>query len=214
MTHRKSVVHLQTEDTFEEVKNKVVDEINSYYPICQNNMDEVIGIVSLKDIFLKIEKKNINFQADVNEPVFMNEFTSAYHALEIFKSSKNHFALVTDEYGVVQGVLTLNDILEALVGDASEFDEDEYQLTQINDNYWEVDGFYPLHDLLTYFDLDEFINQYDVATVSGLVMEELSYIPTKGEKLYWNNLEMEILDSEGNKINKVGIRMINPEQED
>ena len=214
MTHRKSVVHLQTEDTFEEVKNKVVDEIHSYYPICQNNMDEVIGIVSLKDIFLMIEKKNINFQAVINEPVFINDFTSAYHALEIFKSSKNHFALVTDEYGVVQGVLTLNDILEALVGDASEFDEDEYQLTQINDNYWEVDGFYPLHDLLTYFDLDEFINQYDVATVSGLVMEELSYIPTKGEKLYWNNLEMEILDSEGNKINKVGIRMINPEQED
>src|SRR5690606_6930477 len=176
MTHRKSVVFLQMQDTFQEVKNKVVNEIHSFYPVCQQNMEEVIGIVSLKDIFLMVEKENVDFQSIINEPVFMNEFTSAYHALEIFKSTKNHFALVTDEYGVVQGVLTLNDILEALVGDASEFDEDEYQLTQINDNYWESDGFYPLHDLLTYFDLDEFINQYDVATVSGLVMEELSYI--------------------------------------
>ncbi|PJR03748.1 hemolysin family protein [Avrilella dinanensis] len=214
MTHRKSVVFLQMQDTFQEVKNKVVNEIHSFYPVCQQNMEEVIGIVSLKDIFLMVEKENVDFQSIINEPVFMNEFTSAYHALEIFKSTKNHFALVTDEYGVVQGVLTLNDILEALVGDASEFDEDEYQLTQINDDYWESDGFYPLHDLLTYFDLDEFINQYDVATVSGLVMEELSYIPVNGEKLYWNNLEIEILDSDGNKINKVGIRIINPEQED
>lgn len=214
MTHRKSVVFLQMQDTFQEVKNKVVNEIHSFYPVCQQNMEEVIGIVSLKDIFLMVEKENVDFQSIINEPVFMNEFTSAYHALEIFKSTKNHFALVTDEYGVVQGVLTLNDILEALVGDASEFDEDEYQLTQINDNYWESDGFYPLHDLLTYFDLDEFINQYDVATVSGLVMEELSYIPVNGEKLYWNNLEIEILDSDGNKINKLGIRIINPEQED
>lgn len=214
MTHRKSVVFLQTESTFREVKDRVVNELHSFYPVCEQNMEEVIGIVSLKDIFLMVEKENIDFQSIIDEPVFMNEFTSAYHALEIFKTTKNHFALVTDEYGIVQGVLTLNDILEALVGDAAEFDEDEYQLSQIDENYWEADGFYPLHDLLTYFDLGEFINQYDVATVSGLVMEELSYIPINGEKLYWNNLEIEILDSDGNKINKVGIRIINPEQED
>ena len=119
-----------------------------------------------------------------------------------------HYALVTDEYGVFQGIITLNDILEALVGDASDFDEDEYQLTANEDGTWLVDGHYSLHDFLTYFDMDELTNDYDVTTLSGLIMTELGNIPKKGEKLIWNKLEIEVIEMNGVQIDKVMVRTL------
>lgn len=208
MTHRKSVVYLTQKESVHEIKAKVLDELHSFYPVCEENLDDVIGIVSLKDLFLMFEKENLDFQSIIKEPTFLIEHTSAYKALELFKSSKNHYALITDEYGVVQGVITLNDILEALVGDASEFYDEEFKLVEISEGRWVVDGFYPLHDLLAYFELDELMPDYDVTTVSGLVMKELSYIPKVGEKLIWNKMELEVLGTNGVKIDTIGIRIL------
>jgi putative hemolysin len=119
-----------------------------------------------------------------------------------------HYALVTDEYGVFQGIITLNDILEALVGDAADFYEDEFKLIAREDGTWLVDGHYSLHDFLTYFDMDELINDYDVTTVSGLIMTELGNIPKTGEKLIWNKFEIEVIDMDGVKIDKVLVKAI------
>nr|WP_297306670.1 hemolysin family protein [uncultured Flavobacterium sp.] len=208
MTHRKSVVFLECDDDLQTIKNKVVDELHSFYPVCENGLDEVIGIVTLKDLFLLFENQNTDIRNIIKEPIFIIEHTSAYKALEMFKSTKVHYALITDEYGVIQGIITLNDILEALVGDASEFDEEEYQLQEIGDGKYIVDGFYPLHDLFAYFELDELMQDYDVTTVSGLVMKELTYIPKTGEKLIWNKMEFEILESNGVKISKIEINLL------
>lgn len=208
MSHRKSVVYLDCEDSLQELKDKVINELHSFYPVCEGNLDDVIGVVSLKDLFLLFEKDNVDLKSILKEPTFFIEHTSAYKALEQFKASKNHYALVSDEYGVIQGVITLNDILESLVGDASEFYEEEFKLEEIEDGKWIVDGFYPLHDLLSYFELDELMPDYDVTTVSGLVMKELSYIPKTGEKLIWNKMEFEVLASNGVKIDKIGISLL------
>jgi len=208
MTHRKSVVYLSVEDDVNEQKEKVLEEIHSVYPVCDDNLDEVIGIVLLKDLFLSFETGNFDLKAIIKEPVYLIEHTSAYKALEIFKKTKVHYALITDEYGVVQGIITLNDILEALVGDASEFYEEEFQLIPREDGTWLVDGHYSLHDFLTYFDMDDLINDYDVTTVSGLIMTELSYIPKVGEKLIWNKMELEVIDMDGVKIDKVLVRSL------
>ena len=162
----------------------------------------------LKDLFLSFETGNFDLKAIIKEPVYLIEHTSAYKALEIFKKTKVHYALITDEYGVVQGIITLNDILEALVGDASEFYEEEFQLIAREDGTWLVDGHYSLHDFLTYFDIDDLINDYDVTTVSGLIMTELSYIPKVGEKLIWNKMELEVIDMDGVKIDKVLVRSL------
>jgi putative hemolysin len=203
MTHRQWIVYISNDDTIEEIKNKVLDELHSVYPVCNENLDEVQGVVLLKELFSNFEKGNFDLKSITKAPVYLIEHTSAYKALEIFKKSKVHYAFVTDEYGVFQGIITLNDILEALVGDASDFDEDEYQLIAREDGTWLVDGLYSLHDFLTYFDLDEIINDYDVTTVSGLIMTEMGKIPTQGEKLIWNKLQLEIIDMDGVKIDKV-----------
>jgi len=209
MTHRKSIVFLSYEDGFEKLKSKVLNELHSVYPVCKdNNMDDVEGIVLLKDLFANFEQGNFDLKSITKEPVYLIEHTSAYKALENFKKSKVHYAFVTDEYGVFQGIITLNDILEALVGDASDFDEDEYQLIAREDGSWLVDGLYSLHDFLTYFDMDELTNDYEVTTVSGLLMTEMGKIPRQGEKLFWNKFELEVIDMDGAKIDKVLVKAI------
>ncbi|MES2485997.1 MAG: hemolysin family protein [Bacteroidota bacterium] len=209
MTHRKSVSYLSTEYNKDRIRETMLEELHSVYPVAEgSNLDDVIGIVLLKDIFANYERSNFNLKEIIKEPVYLIEHTSAYKALEIFKKTKVHYALVTDEYGVFQGIITLNDILEALVGDASDFYEDEFQLTPQEDGTWLVDGHYPLHDFLTYFDLDELTTDYEVTTVSGLIMTELSYIPKVGEKLAWNLYELEVVNMDGVKIDKVVVRTL------
>lgn len=208
MTHRKSVTYLTFQSDKDHIKEIMLDEMHSVYPVCEDNLDDVVGIVLLKDIFANYEKEGFNLREITKEPVYLIEHTSAYKALEIFKSTKVHYALVTDEYGVFQGMITLNDILEALVGDASDFYHDEFQLMDNGDGTWTVDGHYPLHDFLTYFELDELTNDYEVTTVSGLIMTELSYIPKEGEKLAWNLYELEVVKMDGVKIDKVRVRTI------
>ncbi|WP_396209046.1 hemolysin family protein [Flavobacterium sp.] len=206
MTHRSDIVYLSLEDTKEEIKAKVIDELHSVYPVCEDNLDNVIGLVLLKDLFVSFESGQFDLKAITREPVYLIEQTSAYKALENFKTSKLHYAFVVDEHAIFQGVITLNDILEALVGDASDFDEDEYKLVSNEDGTWLVDGQYSLHDFLTFFDLDELINDYEVTTVSGFFITELGNIPTQGEKIIWNKLELEALAMDGAKIDKVLIK--------
>jgi putative hemolysin len=208
MTHRQSIVYLSLEDSLEVLKSKVLDELHSVYPVCNENMDDVVGVVLLKDLFTSFEKGSFNLQSITKDPAYFIEHTSVYKALENFKKSKVHYAFVTDEYGVFQGIITLNDILEALVGDASDFDEDEYQLIAREDGTWLVDGLYSLHDFLTYFDMDELTNDYEVTTVSGLIMTELGNIPKTGEKLIWNKFVLEVIDMDGVKIDKVLVKAL------
>ena len=183
MTHRKSVVFLPSNSDKEQVKELMLKELHSIYPVYGNNYDDIVGVVNLKNIFAHFEKDNFNLTEIMTEAPFIMEQTTAYTALEEFKKTGIHYAFVSDEYGVFQGVITLNDILEALVGDASDFYKDDFQLIEREDGSWLVDGHYSLHDFLTYFELDELINDYEVTTVSGLIMTELSHIPKQGEKL-------------------------------
>ncbi|WP_255657593.1 hemolysin family protein [Flavobacterium ammoniigenes] len=203
MTHRSSMVYLSMEDTLDEIKTKVLDELHSVYPVCEENLDEVVGVVFLKDLFANFEKGNFNLRSIAKEPSYFIEHTSAYKALENFKKTKVHYAFITDEYGVFQGIITLNDILEALVGDAADFDDDEYKLIANEDGSWLVDGQYSLHDFLTYFDMDELTTDYEVTTVSGFIITELGAIPKEGDKLIWNKLEFEAQKMDGVKIDKV-----------
>ncbi|MFM1754120.1 MAG: hypothetical protein RLZZ236_1059 [Bacteroidota bacterium] len=203
MTHRSSMIYLSMDDTLEEIKSKVLDELHSVYPVCEENLDEVVGVVFLKDLFANFEKGNFNLRSIAKEPSYFIEHTSAYKALENFKKTKVHYAFITDEYGVFQGIITLNDILEALVGDAADFDDDEYKLIANEDGSWLVDGQYSLHDFLTYFDMDELTTDYEVTTVSGFIITELGAIPKEGDKLIWNKLEFEAQKMDGVKIDKV-----------
>ncbi|SHG50011.1 putative hemolysin [Flavobacterium fluvii] len=208
MTHRKSVMMLPLHSNKEQVKEFMLKELHSIYPVYGENHDDIVGVVNLKNIFAHFENSSFNLPEIMTDAPFMMEQTTAYKALESFKKTGIHYALVSDEYGVFQGIITLNDILEALVGDASDFYKDDFKLIEREDGSWLVDGHYSLHDFLTYFELDELINDYEVTTVSGLIMTELSHIPKEGEKLIWQKFELEVIDMDGVKIDKVMVKAL------
>ncbi len=208
MTHKKSVVYLPLNATKNQVHQLMLQELHSIYPVFNNNNDDIVGVVNLKNIFANFDNSSFNLQEIMTQAPYLMEQTTAYTALENFKKTGVHFAFVSDEYGDFQGIITLNDILEALVGDASEFYKNEFQLTSREDGSWLVDGHYSLHDFLTFFELDELLADYDVTTVSGLVMTEMKKIPNEGEKFYWQKFEIEVLDMDGPMIDKVLVRPI------
>jgi putative hemolysin len=208
MTHRKSVVFIPLNSTKDQVRDLMLKELHSIYPVYGENYDDIVGVVNLKNIFSHFEDKNFSLKSIITEAPYIMEQTTAYKALENFKKSGIHYAFVSDEYGDFQGIITLNDILEALVGDASEFYKDDFQLIEREDGTWLVDGHYSLHDFLTYFELDELINDYEVTTVSGLIMTELSHIPKQGEKLTWHRFELEVIDMDGVMIDKVLVKSL------
>jgi putative hemolysin len=208
MTHRKSVVLLPLHSDKNQVKEFMLKELHSIYPVYEENHDDIVGVVNLKSIFANIDAENFNLPDIMTEAPFLMEQTTAYKALEQFKKSGIHYAFVSDEYGVFQGIITLNDILEALVGNASDFYKEDFQLVEREDGTWLVDGHYSLHDFLTYFELDELINDYEVTTVSGLIMTELSHIPKQGEKLIWQKFVLEVIDMDGAKIDKVMVKAL------
>lgn len=208
MTHRNSVIFIPLNSTKQQVKELMLKELHSVYPVFGDNFNEIEGVVNLKNIFSNIDNENFNLKSIMTEAPYLMEQTTAYTALENFKKSGIHYAFVSDEYGDFQGIITLNDILEALVGDASEFYKDDFQLTEREDGSWLVDGHYSLHDFLTYFELDELINDYEVTTVSGLIMTELEHIPKQGEKLIWQKYELEVIDMDGVKIDKVMVKSL------
>ena len=208
MTHRKSVVLLPLYSNKEQVKEFMLKELHSIYPVYGDNHDDIVGVVNLKSIFANIDKENFNLPDIMTEAPFMMEQTTAYKALEQFKKSGIHYTFVSDEYGVFQGIITLNDILEALVGNASDFYKDDFQMVEREDGTWIVDGHYSLHDFLTNFELDDLISDYEVTTVSGLIMTELSRIPKEGEKLIWQKFELEVIDMDGVKIDKVIVKAL------
>ena len=208
MTHRQSVVFLPLASNREQVKEFMLKELHSVYPVYGENYDDIVGVVNLKNIFSNIDNEAFNLEKIMTDAPFIMEQTSAYKALENFKKSGVHYAFVSDEYGIFQGIITLNDILEALVGDAADFNNDDYQLIEREDGTWLVDGHYSLHDFLTYFELDELTNDYEVTTVSGLIMTELSRIPKQGEKLIWQKYELEVIDMDGVRIDKVMVKTV------
>ena len=208
MTHRKSVVFLPVHANKSQIKEYMLEELHSIYPVYGKDYDDIVGVVNLKNIFARMDEETIHLSEIMTDAPFMMEHTTAYKALEKFKKTGIHYAFVADEYGVFQGIITLNDILEALVGDASDFYKEDFQLVEREDGSWLVDGHYSLHDFLTYFELDDLINDYEVTTVSGLIMTELSHIPKQGEKLVWHRFELEVIDMDGIKIDKVMVKSL------
>jgi putative hemolysin len=124
--------------------------------------------------------------------------------LETFKKEKMHYGIVVDEFGITQGIVTMDDVVDALVGDVTENDQDEYQLTQRDENSWLVDGQYSIIDFVKYFDIELNENyQSKYTTVAGLIIYNNITLPEVGQKLVIDNYELEIIDKDGHRIDKI-----------
>ena len=212
MTSRKKMTSLDLTDSKEEVERLVYEDMHNFYPVYDSEKQDIIGIVSLKKLFKEINQDDFNLSNLLTEPSYISENASAYHALEQFKQTNIHYALVIDEYGSTQGIITMSDILEALVGDISEFYAEDFLFEERPDGTWLVDGHFPLPDFLSRFGMEDFIKDYEVNTLGGLVIHELGRLPKQSEKLRWEHFEFEVLDMDGPKIDKVLIRKVGRKQ--
>ncbi|MFY8138391.1 MAG: hemolysin family protein [Flavobacteriales bacterium] len=206
MTYRKDVILIDAHAKKEEVREIVNDEMHSTYPVYEEETDSLIGVVQLKDLFRHIDDTNFKIINHVKTPQYIAEQLSAYETLTHFKTSGVHFGIVIDEFGQMQGIVTMNDLLEALVGDPSEFHADEYTFTQREDGSWLVDGQYPLADFLRRFEMEEMISEFPFNTISGLILHELRSLPKEGQKLDWMNFSIEVVDMDMARIDKVLVR--------
>jgi putative hemolysin len=169
-----------------------------------NNLDEVIGIVLLKDLFTPTSDKTFDITDYLKTPIYFNETTHAYRVLELFKKEKMHYGIVVDEYGTTMGIVTMDDVVDALVGDVTENDQDEYKIIQRSDNSWLVDGQYSILEFVKHFGLpskEEY--QTEFTTVAGLIMFESNRLPEVGEKFILEDLELEVIDKDGQRIDKI-----------
>lgn len=202
MTHRNDMIVLKIDFDTETVRKTVNDEMHSIYPVVTNKMD-VVGIVLLKDLFRHIDEPSFKLADYVKEPLFISENLFAFEVLKLFKTDKTHQAIVIDEFGQMQGLITMNDLLESLVGDVSEFYESEFVFVQRADGSWLIDGQYPLNEFLRKFDLEDLKDEYPFNTISGLILHQIRRIPSAGDTFRWRNYEIEILDMDGARIDKV-----------
>ncbi len=202
MTHRSDTVFLDTKFDADTIRETINKEMHSVYPVKKKKKD-IVGIIYLKDLFKHLNNSNFNIFDHIKQPRYITENLSAYDALKIFKAEHKYQAIVIDEYGMMQGFVTMNNLLEALVGDVSDFYANEYTFLQREDGSWLIDGQYPFAELLRKFDLDELANDYQFNTISGLILHELKRIPTEGDTLSWLNFKIEIMDMDGARIDKI-----------
>jgi len=203
MTHRSDIIWFNLDDNEDKIKEKILQEPHSAYPICDDSIDNIKGVVSIKDLY--ISPDNTLFKEIMQPALFIPENNSPYQVLEKFKESKIHSAFIVDEYGSILGLLTLNDILEAIVGDIPQQNVSDYEIVEREDGTYIVDGQIPFYDFLTRFEKTEWMNEgeHDFDTLAGFILHELERIPKTGDKLNWKGFAIEIIDMDGHRIDKL-----------
>jgi putative hemolysin len=203
MTHRSDIIWFNLDDNEDKIKEKIFKEPHSVYPICDGEIDNIKGVVSIKDLY--ISPDNTLFKELMLPALFVPENNSAYQVLETFKQSKLHSCFIVDEYGSVLGLITLNDILEAIVGDIPQPDVPDYEIRKRDDGTYLIDGQIPFYDFLTRFEKAAWMNEgeHDFDTLAGFILHQLEKIPKPGAKLEWKSFKIEVMDMDGHRIDKV-----------
>ena len=206
MTHRSDLVWLNITDSNDRIREIVKTNLHTIYPVSDTKLDNIVGVVFLKDLFGKIDAPDFNLKALVRPPQYFPQNQSVYNALEHLKQGHLKYGLVTDEFGSIEGIVTLKDIVKALIGDVPEIGE-EPDIVQRDNGTFLVDGQCPFYDFLAYFDMEFLYTNHYYNTLSGLILKILEHIPRTGEKLVWYNFEFEIVDMDGARIDKVLVKI-------
>ncbi len=201
MTSRNEIVWIDRNMTKEEINTTVQENLFEVYPVGEGSLDNIVGVVYLKDLFGKLEKEDFDIDKIIRPVQYFHEYTDIYNVLEQMKEQHVSYGLVCDEFGVCQGIVTYKDILEGLIGS---IDEDEPDIIERKaGDGWLVDGQCSFYDFLAHFDLEELSADNDYNTVGGLILELLEHVPHSGEKATWNGFTFEVVDMDGARIDKV-----------
>lgn len=203
MTHRSDMIWFDINENEAAIKEKILQNPHSVYPICEGQIDHIRGVVSIKDLY--VANDLTRFKDLMQPPLYVPENNTAYQVLEKYKQSKIHSCFIIDEYGSLLGMITLNDILEAIIGDLPEQHMGAYEITEREDGSYLVDAQIPFYDFLSRFDKTEWMNEgeQEFDTLAGFILHQLKRIPHTGEKFHWEGFGIEIVDMDAQRIDKV-----------
>lgn len=218
MTPRNEVIWLDVTDSPEINKEKILTQKHTVYPLAKGDLDNTTGFVYSKDLLSE------NFNGVVNDLTAISRkllvvtvHNRAYQLLELFKKERIYQAMVVDEFGSIKGLVTINDIVDALVGDISETNEFEYEVIKNDDGSMLVDGQLPFVEFLELMGIDadpQKTNYTSYVTLGGFILDKLGKIPESGDSLKWRGLKLEVMQMDQHRIAKIHVSMIKKSQED
>ena len=202
MTFRSELVWIDTAMTPEQIREQVNREPHNRYPVGEGSLDKLAGVVYLKDLFRHIDDPGFDIRNHLSPAKFFHEGAEVYSALEQLRSEQLGYGIVCDEFGVTRGIVTLKDIFEALVGEIPD-GYGEPDIVRREDGSVLIDGQCPFYDFLAFFGAENAVPRNAYNTISGLVLDQLKHIPATGEKFRWNSFDLEIVDMDGVRIDKI-----------
>jgi putative hemolysin len=207
MTTRPDIIWLDLEDPVELNRSKVVESHHTRFPVCQGSLDEVLGVIEVTDLLSDcLTGQGFDLTKDLQQPLFVPESTRGLKVLELVQQSGHHIALVVDEYGVIQGLVTRKDILEAIVGALPRLEDiEDPQVVRREDGSWLLDGTLAIEDFKDLFEIPELPGekQGNYHTLGGFVITHLGRIPTAADHFEWQKFRFEVMDMDGNRVDKV-----------
>ena len=219
MTPRNEIIWIDLEDDKDINKVKIIESKRSIFPIASGELDDFIGVVQAKDILSAMfGDDEFDIHKIVKEPLVVSEHLETLELLKEFKENQGyvHMSLVVDEFGSVEGLITLNDLLEGIVGDIPGIDEeDEPQATQRNDGTWLIDGRYPIDKFKEIFDFNETLPDEEedgYTTLAGFILSLSGKIPNEKDRYECGRFIFEIMDLDGHQIDKILVTDLGPQE--
>ena len=207
MTPRMDVVYVELDDTIEANLHKIAASRHSRFPVCRGGAENVVGVIHTRDILAQqVVGADVDFAACMHKPLFVPETLTCIRMLETFRNSPRQIAFVVDEYGDFQGLVTLNDILEAIVGDMpSSHEQDEQMIVERASGSWLIDGMLDTMDLKELLGLRELPQESEgkYHTLGGMAMSSMGRVPRPADNFEWGGYRFEVVDMDGSRVDKV-----------
>jgi putative hemolysin len=212
MTPRPDIVWLDIDDDWEINCKKIVDSQYSRFPVCQEVLDNVIGVIHVADLLNQtLLGQKPNLTTPLLKPLLVPESTKGLKVLEQFKETGTHIGVVVDEYGVIQGLVTLNDLLEEIVGDMQDVEQPTPpQAVQREDGTWLLDGMLSIEEFMELFQIEEesIEQRGSYNTLGGFIILQLGKIPDATDHFEWEQFRFEVMDMDGNRVDKVLVSLL------
>lgn len=211
MVPRTEIDWLPADASPDRIRVAVATSPHSHFPVCRDGLDDLIGVVHVKDLVKNgLLTERVELSELIQPPLYIPESLAALKALETFREARTHLAFVTDEYGGLVGLITLNDLVESIVGEVTSVSEGEEPMTvQRADGSWLLDGLLPVDHLRELMEVKKLPkeDEAEYATVGGLVMAYLGRIPRAGDRFEWDRFTFEVMDMGRQRVDKVLLSM-------
>jgi putative hemolysin len=205
MTNRRDVEWIDRNENASLIYEQLKESVHSKFLVCDGEIDNIKGVMTAKSFFEAYNHEGFILDSILEPAIFITQNTLAFEILNIFKLKKQYIGVVVDEYGSIKGVVTLHDLIEAIVGDLPDEDEsDEQNIIKRSDGSYLIDGKTLIYELNQFFQREvivDNISQY--TTISGFILDQLKHIPVTGDRVSLPNFDLEVIDMDGLRIDKV-----------